>query len=243
MRLEAFCETDVGLKREKNQDSFLIDPDLGLFLVADGMGGHKGGEVASKLAAEHIQTVIRESIRKKDRQHPRELLQNAYIRASSAIYDMSSRETDLRGMGTTVVTVFFHDGIFYIANVGDSRAYLLRGEYSWQVTEDHSLIYEQIKAGLWSEKDEESFPAKNVITRSVGFEKKVACDILERQGAVGDKILLCSDGLSGLVRDKKVAEILTKHPSQNALRLLMDEAKKNGGDDNITALTVSVLNE
>lgn len=241
MKLEAMCETDVGLKRDKNQDSFLLDPDLGLFVVADGMGGHRGGEVASRLAVEMLQQNVKDSFKKKDKKSAREVLQTSYIEASSAIFEKSNNDAELRGMGTTLVAVFVYEATFYIANVGDSRAYLLRGEYLWQVTEDHSLIYEQIKAGLWSEKNEEDFPARNVITRSVGFEKKVICDIFERKIESGDRLLLCSDGLTGLVSDKKIAELINKSKTREALADLINEAKKNGGDDNITAMLISVL--
>jgi PPM family protein phosphatase len=242
-KLTVNSETDVGMKREKNQDAYLTNTDLGLYMVADGMGGHKGGEVASRIAVETIQEVIEHSAKSSDKYPPRELLQKAFSQASQNIYEASSRDLSLRGMGTTLVVTYFVDDTLYIGNVGDSRAYLYREGNMWQMTEDHSLIYEQIKAGLWSEFETAAFPAKNVITRSVGFEKKVECDIILRRPLVGDKVLMCSDGLAGLVSDQRIAEIVKEHPEKIAVQKLIEEANKSGGDDNITVMIVSVLGE
>ncbi len=242
-RIEVHSETDVGLKREKNQDAFLTNADLGLYMVADGMGGHKGGEVASRLAVETIQEVVQKSIEDKEKYPPRELIQKAFGHASQNIYETSTRDMDLRGMGTTLVVTYFCDETLYVGNVGDSRAYLFREGKMWQMTEDHSLIYEQIKAGLWSEFETAAFPAKNVITRSVGFEKRVECDIIQRRPTVGDKIIMCSDGLTGLVSDQKIAEIVNMNPSKIAVQKLVEEANKSGGDDNITVMIVSVFDK
>lgn len=242
-KIEVFSETDVGMKREKNQDAFLTNVDLGLYMVADGMGGHKGGEVASRLAVETIQDVVQKSIKDKEKFPPRELMQKAFGQASQNIYETSTRDMDLRGMGTTLVVTYFVEETLYIGNVGDSRAYLYRDGKMWQMTEDHSLIYEQIKAGLWSEHETAAFPAKNVITRSVGFEKRVECDIIQRRPLVGDKIIMCSDGLAGLVDDQKIAQIVNVNPAKVAVKKLIEEANGAGGDDNITVMIVSVLGE
>src|SRR4051812_28704448 len=188
MQIEAHCMTDVGLRRENNQDSFLIDESLGLFLVADGMGGHSGGEVASALAVQTIRDVVLKSAKDNRRILPRQLLSDAYREASHRIYDHARTEGNkkLQGMGTTLVCAYFNRGTLYLGNVGDSRAYLFKKPNLWQVTEDHSLMNEQLRAGIIGEKDISTFTAKNVITRSVGFERDVSCDIIERAVEPGE---------------------------------------------------------
>jgi PPM family protein phosphatase len=174
MRVQVKGLTDVGLKRENNQDSFLVDQDLGLYVVADGMGGHQGGEVASQIAVQTIQEVIQGTLSKEQGIIPRELLQRAYAHATRKIYDLSLENPYLKGMGTTAVTALLRGKSLYIANVGDSRCYLLHPPYIWQMTEDHSLLNEQIRAGLIKPEHASMFAAKNVITRSVGFEDQVS---------------------------------------------------------------------
>lgn len=243
MTLQAWCQTDVGLRRENNQDSFLIDESLGVYLVADGMGGHRGGEVASKLAVETVRDVIQQSLREAGARRPnaRSVLSKAYETACARIFDESQKPgSDLQGMGTTLVTAFMLGDTLYIGNVGDSRAYLFTGGELFQITEDHSLLNEQLRAGLLKEADIDRFTQKNVITRSVGFEREVQVDILERTVQPGDLILICSDGLSGMVKDGKIAEILRTTPPKEIVSKCIDEAKANGGDDNVTALVIYV---
>lgn len=239
MQLEAICITDVGLRRERNEDSFLIDEGLGLYLVADGMGGHRGGEVASALAVQTIRDVVLKSSKDNRKVMPRQLLTDAYREASHRIYDKAHEGNQLLGMGTTLVCAYFVRDTLYIANVGDSRAYLFKKPDIWQITEDHSLLNEQIRAGLFSERDIENFTAKNVITRSVGFEREVMCDIIERVLHPGEMVLMCSDGLSGLVTDEKIAEICRTYPPNEIVSKCIDEAKKNGGDDNVTVMVIA----
>ncbi len=239
MIIEAWCETDVGLKRESNEDSFLVNKDLGIFAVADGMGGHRGGEVASLMAVQNLEETIR--IHKGDarKMPPRVLLTEAYKMASNNIFDKSRDEAvDLAGMGTTLVAAYVVSNNIFIANVGDSRAYLFKSRQIWQLTEDHSLLNEHIKFGLINEADAENFLQKNVITRSVGFERDVVCDILERAIEPEDLILLCSDGLSGLVTDHRIAEICQSFSPDKIVAECIKEAKKNGGDDNVTVLVL-----
>lgn len=240
MEVEVWCQTDVGKKRAENQDSFLMDPDLGLYVVADGMGGHNGGEVASSMAVESVRNVVLESFQNEVGVMPRDLLQRACATASESIFNASIKDSKLSGMGTTLVATLCRDNAIYIANVGDSRAYLVRDHHIWQITEDHSLINEQIKAGLLKPEESSAFPGKNVITRSVGFEKSVLCDVIERKAVPGDRFLICSDGLTGMVSDHRILEITEKNePSHVALKLI-DEANKNGGEDNVTAMFILV---
>ena len=242
MQIKAHCQTDVGLKRDSNQDSFLIDDDVGLYIVADGMGGHKGGEVASSMAVEITQSYFHEHGNSED-QHPRDQIFKAYKMASQKIYDKSNFDTpELSGMGTTMVAVVARDDKLYIANVGDSRAYLFVENQLWQVTEDHSLLNEQIRAGLLTEEQSKYFAGKNVITRSVGFERDVECDILERPMIVGEKYLVCSGGLSGLVSDQRICQLMKTFQDDELVGKCIEEAKLNGGDDNVTVMVLEVVN-
>ena len=236
MHIESFGETDVGMKRENNQDSFLIKPDLGLFVLADGMGGHNGGEVASSLAVQCAHEVVERRKPQLKKINYRELIIEIFEESCRRIYDMSQKSTGLRGMGTTMVVCLIHEDTLYIGNVGDSRAYLLTKEGLWQMTEDHSLMYEQLRAGLITEKDVPFFVSKNMITRSVGYEPTVNCDILEKKLEPGDRVLLCSDGLSGLVTDRRISELVWSGPEDKVVPHLIAEAKKNGGDDNVTVI-------
>lgn len=238
MRLHVWVETDPGLKRESNQDSFLVDENMAVFAVADGMGGHKGGEVASSMAVQALKdTFINPAT---DKLTPRDALRLAYKEASARIFDKAKVKTELHGMGTTMVAAIYRDGILFMGNVGDSRVYMSRGQKMWQMTEDHSLINEQIRAGILTPENAAQVVAKNVITRSVGYEREVLCDIVERDVRPGEYYLLCSDGLHGMISDRRIAEIIDKTPPDNIVPTLIEEAKRNGGDDNITALLIHI---
>lgn len=243
MRCEVAALTDVGLKREINQDSVLVDHDLGLFVVADGMGGHRGGEVASALAVETVQDFLRE--RTNELKHePKRVLIEAYREASARIHRKSTVESpDLMGMGTTMVVILIVDNRALIANVGDSRAYLYRAPYLWQITEDHSLVNEQVKAGVIHEDEAHTILGRNVITRSVGFERDVVADLVERAVQPGDLFLLCSDGLCGLITNEKIAEICSSGTAKDIVQRCVDEAKRAGGDDNVSAILIKPLAE
>lgn len=239
MQAIAWVKTDPGLKRENNQDSFLYEKSLNLFVVADGMGGHKGGEVASAMACNAVKDVFINP----NNHHltPRELIRFAYGEASSRIFEHAKENPDLNGMGTTMVMSHFNKNTLYIANVGDSRCYLIRGTYMWQLTEDHSLMNEQIRAGILSPEQAQKMVAKNVITRSVGFERDVACDVIERPVNPGECYIFCSDGLHGLVSDRRICELVNKTSIDMVAPILIEEAKVNGGDDNITVLIIKIV--
>lgn len=240
--LTSFGQTDVGLRRQKNEDSFLVNQDLGLFLVADGMGGHKGGDLASSMAVDIMQSSISVQLKKNQTSlSPRDLLIDGYLRASQQIFHKSHIEQpELQGMGTTLVAALFHLDTMFIGNVGDSRAYLVRDGKMWQLTEDHSLLNEHIKAGFIRDTEIAQFQAKNVITRSVGFEREALCDVIERKVEAGDRYMMCSDGLSGLVIPERLLEICKMPNIKEAVELCIEEAKKNGGDDNITVVMIDV---
>jgi serine/threonine protein phosphatase PrpC len=236
MKIKVSGLTDVGLKRDNNQDYFIVDESLGLFVLADGMGGHLGGEVASQIASETIQTVVKENSKKKEPMAPIEILQEAYSHACQAVYNRSQEDSKLKGMGTTAVSVLLGPKSLYVASVGDSRCYLIHPPYIWQMTEDHSLLNEQIRAGLVKPEQAQLFTARNVITRSVGFEETVSADVVEREITEGDYLLLCSDGLSGLVSDRRICDVCLTLPFDDVAPRLVEEAKRSGGDDNITII-------
>lgn len=241
MKVTAFGITDVGLKRSKNEDNLLVDEDMGLFIVADGMGGHKGGDLASRLAVEAVHETVKTHREEHTFLSPRAMLEECYIEASSRIFLKSQENNNMfQGMGTTLVVAYIHEQEIYIANVGDSRAYFFNNQYLWQMTEDHSLVNEHIRAGLLKDSEAKDFQAKNIITRSVGFERNVRCDIIKKGLSVGDHFLLCSDGLCGLVDDREIHEICKNNPKEKAVKMCVDRAKEEGGDDNITTIVLDV---
>lgn len=240
MRFEVWAQTDVGLKREINQDAILVDHELNLFVVADGMGGHKGGEVASALAVETVQEVIAKR-RGEPKLQPRKILQDAYREASSRIHNKSTNESpELMGMGTTMVLMWEYRDRLYVGNVGDSRAYLFHASRLWQLTEDHSLINEQVRAGVISEEDAPHVMGRNVITRSVGFEKEVSVDVFEREPQGEELYILCSDGLCGLVLPEQLEAIFQTTAPEEVVAKCINEAKAAGGDDNISVIVIRI---
>lgn len=215
-----------------------MDADLGLFVVADGMGGHMGGEVASQMAIDTVREVFSQA---PSSLQPKEKIDLAYREACKRIYQRSHvEEPQLKGMGTTMVLLLITPQRVYFANVGDSRAYLYRRPYLWQLTEDHSLMNDQLRSGLLKESQVAHFSMKNVITRSVGFEVDVTVDILERERISGDQYILCSDGLSGLVSDPRISEICLENEVENRVPKLIQQALANGGDDNVTVILVNL---
>lgn len=241
MKVRAYGLTDVGLKRTKNEDNFLVDEEMGLILVADGMGGHKGGDLASKLAVEVVRDVVKTHREDHTYLSPSAMFQESYSEASSNIFRESQKNDQmLKGMGTTLLAAYIHGDEIFVSNVGDSRAYYFNDQYIRQMTEDHSLVNEHIRAGLLKGCEVKDFQAKNVITRSVGFEKDVRCDIVRKKLNPGDKFVMCSDGLYGLIDDQEIHEICKNNPIKDAAAICIEKAKQAGGDDNITVVIVEV---
>lgn len=251
MQIRSYGISDVGRRREKNEDCFLISEDLRLYAVADGMGGHLGGDFASGLAV----TTIEETVKVLEEDPETTLREGGvalkpgeyqgYLRyaiglASRRIFGRANEQVELRGMGTTSVVILFRKNKAYIANVGDSRAYRIRGDRINQITKDHSLVGEQIRAGILSEGDARVHRLKNIITRSVGFQEDVDVDIDIRVVREGDHFLLCSDGLSNMIADGEIRDIVVTNELEVACRRLIDIANERGGDDNITAVIVEV---
>lgn len=237
MKPQVYFLTDKGARRESNQDACLANESVGLFVVADGMGGHSGGEVASEMAVKTVEEIFLDP--EVPDLSPREVVLKSYEDASQRIFDRAANESpELSGMGTTMVLCYFRNKHIYIANVGDSRCYLFAKPYLWQVTEDHSLINEQIRAGVLTPEQAQHFVGRNVITRSVGYERVVHPDIIEREVQPGETYLLCSDGLSGLVTDAKICEILMKNSPDKVPQVCVQQAIANGGDDNVTVMVI-----
>ncbi len=246
----AFGATDVGRKRQGNEDALLIDEEHDLFLVADGMGGHSAGEVASSRAVEVVASVfgrrweelqrLRDEPTAESGFQARELMQEAIDEACRAVFKLSRKLAMRSGMGTTFTGIFILGSRALVANVGDSRTYLLRAGELHRLTEDHTLVQTQVRAGLLAEADIEKSPFRNVITRAVGIHDQVFVDTLLVELRVGDRFLLCSDGLHGLVDEPQLASCLGGPDLSAIPRELIARANAAGGRDNITAVVVEL---
>ena len=240
--------TDVGQRRDHNEDSFLVDDANGLFIVADGMGGHAGGGTASRLAVETIQRSVRAAREREPQlfgttsgveESPLpDVLREAVEAACARIYQTAQGDPELAGMGTTVTAALVDGRSAFIAHVGDSRCYLLRGARIYQVSEDHSLVNEQLKAGAISADEARHSRFKNIITRSVGFEQQVQVDLMGVELEHGDILLICCDGLSNMVEDSEILQVVEEAPLDEAPKRLIALANDRGGDDNITVVVV-----
>lgn len=244
-RVSASGTTHVGMRRNENQDNFLVAPELNLFVVADGMGGHKGGETASALAIKSINEYFLNIAPPQTQLPPAKKLTEAIESANNAIQAHGRAEPSLAGMGTTATALYFANGRLYLGQVGDSRAYLIHPQRIWQITRDHSLVQEKLRAGLITRAQLKTDRMKNVITRSVGFEVDVEVDLYNMQTHSGDVFVLCSDGLTGMVEDQQILSIVEdcvfgKNDVQAAAQKLIDAANRNGGDDNVTAIVIRV---
>ena len=240
MRFTCAARTDVGIVRSGNEDNYLMLADRGVFIVADGMGGHAAGEVASDMA---VQLIAHElgSLRGLSDDQVADRMRAAIRGANAAIFQRTLKEHDKRGMGTTVTVLTLFGGRFLIGQVGDSRAYLQRENKLTQVTKDHSYVQEQVDAGYLTPDQARTHPYSNVITRCVGANSDVVPDIYVGAAKAGDTFLLASDGLTGMLEDYQLAEILapSKMPQEQVDELIA-AANRHGGLDNITAILVRV---
>jgi serine/threonine protein phosphatase PrpC len=254
LKFNVLGKTDVGIKRGKNEDSFGIDQKLGLFVVADGMGGHAAGEIASQMAIDVILDYIKRTVSTNEpyltgfnSRYSRtgNRLSSAVILANQLISDTATNRKDWQGMGTTLVAAWLPDPnspLLSIAHVGDSRAYLLRHGELRQLTTDHSLVEEQIQLGLITREEAYTSSVRNMITRALGFRERVNIDIIEMKIESGDKLLLCSDGLNGMLTDKQILNILKLTGNiDSACEQLISAANEKGGKDNITVIIATFL--
>lgn len=250
MRVRAHGLTDTGLLRTHNEDFLEVDDGNRIFLVADGMGGHNHGEVASRIAVESIRTFMTggdecESTlpiaSEGDLHHHSSRLKRSIHIAHNRVLDAIEEDGALLGMGTTVVGAMLRDDIAAIVHVGDSRAYRLRNAHLELLTQDHTWVNEQVVAGYLSEEQAKSHPLKNVVTRALGGDSEVMVDVTETRVKDGDLYLLCSDGLTTMLGDQDIHRILSAEvPIEDTCRRLVEEANARGGFDNVTVLLIRV---
>ncbi len=248
MKIISFGKTDPGKKRSNNEDAYLVDDRIGLYAVADGIGGSEGGEVASRIAVNALAQAMPDMLREKDRVGPsgvirRTELENVLLRqaittANKEIRDAGKQSPELSGMGTTLVMLLLRDDHACLAHVGDSRAYLLRSGEFKQLTADHSFVADQLRAGVMTAEQAKTSPYRHVITRALGTDSEVQPDVSQLRLQKDDKILLCTDGLTEMVDDDDIGRILADAEPQEAVQKLLDAANDGGGVDNITAVVV-----
>jgi protein phosphatase len=236
--------TDIGLTRKTNQDSIVIDEETKLFVVADGMGGHNGGDIASQLCVEHMPLQIKEKMQLVT--EPKTLLDQCINHVNKIIYDKSQAEPILQGMGTTIVCHYFDGPNLFIANVGDSRSYLISNQMLYQLSKDHSFVQECVTQGIYTRDAAKKDKQKNVITRTVGFEPKTEVDVFNYKVCKNDLFLICSDGLHGKVSDPDILHLVNtiipdpanadKNDLVKLVQALIDQANMNGGQDNISVI-------
>jgi protein phosphatase len=240
MRISCAGNTDVGVVRSGNEDSFLLNCAGGLFIVADGMGGHAAGEVASEMAVQIVSSDLG-SLRGLSDAEAASRMRSAIRKANAAIFDRTLAEHDKRGMGTTATVMVLFSRRYLIGQVGDSRAYLLRDGGLLQLTKDHSYVQEQVDAGLLTPEQARTHPYSNVITRCVGANEDVAPDIYFGNLERGDVVLLASDGLTGMLEDQQLATIMSAEENpETCVNKMIADANRRGGLDNITAIVIRV---
>ncbi len=250
MKLSSAGRTHVGMKRTHNEDSLRLFREENLFIVADGMGGHASGEVASQMSVETLAEFFRSTAEddevtwpyklEKNRKYEENRVVTGVKLSNRRIFESAARDAKLKGMGTTIVVTFFVNDVCYIGHVGDSRVYRYRDGALFQITEDHSLLNDYIKMRQLTPEEIEAFPHKNVIVRALGMKETVQVDIASEQPQKGDVYLLCSDGLSGMITDDDMAAILADEIDDldKSCEALIDAANQNGGTDNITVILV-----
>ncbi len=236
--------TDVGQKRKSNQDAIYLNPEKHIFIIADGMGGHNGGDIASATAVKEVPHYL---LTHYD-DDPMKIQKKAIKSANLAIKKRGQADKNLAGMGTTVVSQLFRGSHLYIANVGDSRSYLVHKKKLFQLTRDHNLVQEKLNLGFYTRAQAAEDPHKNVLVRAVGFEEDVEVDIYSYRVHRNDIFISCSDGLHGRVSDPDLLHIVnssipqpekaTQNQVDQAVKSLVNQANKNGGNDNISVIIV-----
>ena len=250
MRYVAAAKSDVGRKRQGNEDSFCLAPDLGLYVVADGMGGHAAGEVASRLAVETIREWMAKYLggdkaaivgpAAASGSPEASYLLSSIRLANRLIFDAAQGRQDYAGMGTTLVAILTQGDTLMMAHVGDSRIYRIRDGRIAQVSRDHSFVQEQVDRGIISAEDAQVSQYRHMITRALGLRETVEVDLVEEPAVAEDVLLLCSDGLSDLLEDEEILTAVQEHAAdlEQACQALVDRANRKGGDDNITTLLI-----
>lgn len=237
--LISWARSDIGRKRKSNEDSYFASDERGLFMVADGMGGHRAGDRASKIA---IHSAAQEYMREIDLGTKTcEALANALAKAAYEVFNAQDNEADYKGMGTTLSALAIDQDRAYISHIGDTRIYCIRDEIIHQLTSDHSLVNEQVQAGLMSQAEARSSSFRNIITRAIGHSKIVQADNFSLNIKEKDMYLLCSDGLNNMLLDDEILSVIKSFEPREAVVKLINKSNEKGGDDNITAVLVRVL--
>jgi PPM family protein phosphatase len=251
-KLRLVGETDTGKVREHNEDTIAYDSEIGLLVLADGMGGYNAGEVASGIAVKTIVNLVRESVDREDMRQPDAetgmsrpsiILRDAIHRANKIIYQTARTQPQCEGMGTTIVAALFFDNRVAVAHVGDSRVYRLRNDKFEQVTMDHSLLQELVDRGFYSAEEAQRAANKNYVTRALGVEPNVEVEVQESQVHKGDFYVLCSDGLSDMVEDDDIHLTISTFGANldTVAKQLIQLSNDNGGRDNISVVMAHVL--
>ncbi len=239
--MRAYAATDVGRIREVNQDYIFCSMEPvgklpNLFLVADGMGGHKAGDLASRYTVE----TLTDSIKKSASDNPITIINDAIIEANTKLLEKAAESEQYTGMGTTLVVCTIIGESMYVANVGDSRLYLYDGRLS-QITRDHSLVAEMVALGKLGRDEARRHEKKNVITRAIGGAKEIMADFFEAELTAGNRIIMCSDGLSNMVEDEEIERVLASDiPIEDKTKQLLGRANENGGKDNIAVVIIEL---
>lgn len=244
--LESFGITDIGLVREHNEDAWAAYSSQGLFLLADGMGGHSAGEVASREAIEYFLMLFESWIPSKNisAHEVKTFFEQALIKVNLRIYEEGQQDEELKGMGTTLCILYFYQNAAILTHVGDSRIYRLRASDLQQLTEDHSLVSEMLAIGAMRPEESETFPYKHILTRAIGTHTKVEPTITVTDVESNDLFMLCSDGLTNYVTQEQIAQVLQQNISLTYKgQALIDLANEQGGADNISVVLVGVASD
>ena len=240
--IKAYAKSDIGKVREKNQDSYYISDSLSqvqLYMLADGMGGYNGGEIASRLAAETTKNYIQNNFEKieHDKEAISKLIKDAMEYANMVVYEESKKDENLQGMGTTLDVCFIYNSKIYIGHVGDSRIYLIKKDIARKITKDHSYVQQLVEDKKITREEAEHHPKKNMLLKALGCTSYVEPDIRARNLEKDDILLMCSDGLTNMVEESKIYEVVREN-KEKAPEILVNLANNAGGYDNITVITI-----
>ncbi|MBR3133410.1 MAG: Stp1/IreP family PP2C-type Ser/Thr phosphatase [Clostridia bacterium] len=242
--MRVYAKSDIGKVRSMNQDSFSIPVDnveLKLYILADGMGGYKGGEIASRVAVTATEKYIKEKfylLEKRDKKSIMKVIEDAIEFANTAIYEESEQDEELQDMGTTIEVCLIYKNKVYIGHIGDSRIYQIRNNIMERVTTDHSYVEKLVRDGEITREESYTHPKKNLLIKALGTDEKAEPDLLDISIQKDDVLLICSDGLTNMIREDRILEIVSENV-ETAIDNLIEEANKNGGLDNITVIIIS----
>lgn len=240
--MRIYSKSDIGLVRSSNQDAFntgSVSDDIAWAVVCDGMGGANGGNIASEIAVNRITQQIEELLPKIEDKDVSNTLKTIVYKANIDIYEKASENHELNGMGTTVVLALIIKDKLHIVHAGDSRAYLISKEVIQQLTTDHSIVQEMVRTGEITPKEAETHPRKNIITRALGIEDEVELDYGSFNISEGEKVLICTDGLTNYINQDEIKHMISEFDGQDLIDKLVSTAKDRGGSDNITVVAIS----